>query len=210
MGPVALLLIVSGGLLLRQVVMGRVMETPGDLRELFQTALTGDFDGAWSVLSSRGTADDTVTISSGGTDSDTGSVSGTPGSGGPSNSEVLNTARGLGRAASGYTMGATGPTRYDCSGLVWKTLVQMGAYKGSRFTTATFDNVAPKFADKVSDPQVGDIANDRRARHMGIVSGPDMFYSAMNPSSGIGDAKISSFKGAGGQAFTPTYWRVRK
>lgn len=206
MGPAALLLIVTGGLLLRQVAMGRVMETPGDLRELFQTALTGDFDGAWQVLSSRGTADNTVTISSGGSDS---GVSGTPGSGGPSNSKVLNTARGLGRAASGYTMGATGPTRYDCSGLVWKALVAMGAYDGTRFTTATFDNVAPRFADKVTDAQVGDIANDRNARHMGIVSGPDMFYSAMNPGSGIGDAKISSFKGSGGRAFAPTYWRVR-
>lgn len=202
MGPVALLLIVSGSLLLRQVVMGRVMETPGDLRELLQTTLTGDFDGAWEVLSSRGSVDSTVTISSGGADSTGGA---TPGGG---SSALLDNARRLGRAAAGYRMGATGPTQYDCSGLVWKALKDMGVYNGSRFTTSTFDNVAPKFATKVSSPQVGDIANDRNGHHMGIVSGADTFYSAMNPSRGIGEAKISTFTVAGGKYFDPIYWRL--
>lgn len=211
MAPIGLLLIVIGGLLMRQIVAGRVPETMSDLRELANDAIVGDFDGVWETLTSTGTPETSVAITttsdSAGSDTDSDGGSGT-GSATASGNGLLSTAKELGSGAR-YVMGATGPNSYDCSGLVWKALQAENVYKGSRFTTATFNNVAPKFADKVSSPQVGDIANDASGRHMGIVSGKDMFYSAMNPTAGIGSAKISTFKVAGNQHFNPTYWRLK-
>lgn len=197
MAPFGLIVLVIGGLLLRQVVMGRVPETMSDLKELGTDLVTGNFDGAVSVLTSRGSGVPEVA-------GDTTTTTAVDTSGG--SSALLNEAETLGNGGS-YQTGGTGPHTYDCSGLVWKACYNLGIFTGSRFTTSTFEHVASGFASRVTTPAVGDIAVDPAGHHMGIVSGPDEFYSAMNPSAGIGFAKISTFKTANG-SFNPDYWRV--
>jgi hypothetical protein len=55
MGATGYLMILLGGLLIRQVVVGRVTETPSDIRDLFVAVITADTDSAGEVLSRRGT-----------------------------------------------------------------------------------------------------------------------------------------------------------
>jgi cell wall-associated NlpC family hydrolase len=106
----------------------------------------------------------------------------------------------LGEKAKGYRWAATGPDYYDCSGLMWRAAQGVG-YKGFRFTTSTI-GVAPGF-HKISPPAtqgpglvsatVGDLVV-WPAHHMGVITGPDRFYSARNPKAGIGESSISGFR----------------
>ena len=113
--------------------------------------------------------------------------------------ELLNAARKRGSAAKGYRWAATGPTYYDCSGLVWRAVqdIRPSLRKLPRFTTYTM-RIAPwgKYFEKLPDSaaRTGDIVLWKA--HVGIVSGPDMFYSARNPHSGIGVSRIGGFHGS--------------
>ena len=106
----------------------------------------------------------------------------------------------LGKAAKGYEFGAEGPTRYDCSGLVWRAAEKIGAYHGARFTTWTVvhDNQIKSQFKLIprAHAEVGDIvvwAQSPTHGHMGIKSGLDQFYSAESVKSGIGYGRISTF-----------------
>lgn len=114
---------------------------------------------------------------------------------------LLSTAVALGTAAGNtYQWGATGPDAYDCSGLVWTAMKQLG-YTGRRFNTATF--ALSKAGTRVATPATGDVVL-WTGHHMGIVSGTDQFYSAKSALLGIGYAKISTWS-----VMTPSYWRPR-
>lgn len=192
-----------GALLMRQVAVGRTRETASDIKGLTLAMLSGDAAQMQTVLSQRGTNADVDETSEVATSVSSTSVSA---SGSQSGATLLSTAMVLGGAAKGYVWGATGPTYYDCSGLVWQACRKLKIYNGSRFTTSTFEAIGKEFATKVSRPAVGDIVV-WPGKHMGIVSGADSYYSARSVSKGIGTATLSDdvayFAGN-----TPQYWRV--
>ena len=114
--------------------------------------------------------------------------------------QFVATARQLGNGRT-YILDTTGPNSYDCSGLVYRTLVNLGLYSGQRFSTRDFIALSSHIVSPVSSPAVGDIVLWPSA-HIGIVSGPDTFYSAYSPARGILDTSISRFSG------TPRYYRL--
>ena len=120
------------------------------------------------------------------------SGSASPGAAGGSagGSALLATMQQLGNGKP-YVWGATGPNGYDCSGLVWAAMKQLGIYTGPRFTTHTFVSALGSKVTPVSgtDGQVGDVI--LWASHIGVVDGPGTMYSALSPSNGIRSAPFS-------------------
>ena len=99
-----------------------------------------------------------------------------------------------------YVFGTEGPHTYDCSGLAWRALTYLKLYRGSRFTTYTIlHNPATRgqfVTIAATAAKVGDLvvwSENSAHGHMGIVSGPDQFYSAESPRAGIGYQRISTF-----------------
>lgn len=118
----------------------------------------------------------------------------------------------LGDKASGYVLGGTGPDTFDCSGLLWRAAVNLGIYKGVRFTSATFalQARAHRFAYRVKGhPQAGDILL-WPTHHMAISLGGDKDYAARSPSKGVGPGSYSGdvgyFRGIG--ATGPFVYRI--
>ena len=215
MPTLAWLMILGAIILVRQVLRGRATELPTDLGQLVVASLDGDTATVKRVLGLRGTdltategaPLDTTTLNaqSGGANTAPGvaPIFSTPGSGlAPwADTGLLAAAMYLGSRAKGYRFGWTGPDFYDCSGLVWRALMQTKLYNGPRFTTFNFGSV--KGFAKVTDGkyQVNDVVV-WPTHHMGIVAGADQFYSARNPRIGIGTSKISTW-GDG----TPIFYR---
>lgn len=202
MQTVAWLFIITAVVLIRQVSKGRADKLPEDLRDFMLALLSGDNSAMREVASRSGdtlTPTETATVPEGNS-----SVSGSGGSvsgGSASGIALLTEARKLGAAANHrYVWGATGPNSYDCSGLVWRALRNIGVYKGVRFTTHTFRLQSRGWAQEVTTPQAGDIV--LWTGHMGIVSGPDKMYNALSRNAGILESSISKHSG------TPTYWRI--
>lgn len=124
---------------------------------------------------------------------------------------IATAAEVLGNKAKGYRWAATGPDYYDCSGLMYRACQKVG-YKGGRFTTFTIGT--NKAFKKVGSPAAN--SHDSEARgaagindlvvwpthHMGVITGPNRFYSARNPKSGISEASISTFRSE-----APVYYR---
>lgn len=87
-----------------------------------------------------------------------------------------------------YVWGATGPSAYDCSGLVMAAANHLGVslphYSGSQYSATT----------PVSHPQPGDLVffGSGGSNHVGAYMGKDTYYSAQSPSAGIGVGKISA------------------
>lgn len=203
MSTFGLFFILAGVLLARQVVVGRAKETPGDIRDLTLAFLNADTEAMKAVLTARGENAPVTPSSEVATDDGvTGAVQGPPL---PGNNIVAQKAIQLGNAASGYRLGATGPTFYDCSGLIWKAATLVGAYDGVRFTTSSFRAIGPSWCTQVTIPNVGDIVL-WPSHHMGVMTGPDQMYSARSPSKGIGTSSISGDSGYFGSQ--PEYWRV--
>lgn len=201
MQTLGLLFIVGSLLLGRQVVVGRAKETPEDIRDITLALLSGDFDQLREILSQRGenVSPDVSSVVAGGTSGEAGitglltqTITG----------DLLATMVKLGSRAKGYVWGATGPDNYDCSGLVWAALKELGYYNGGRFTTATFTRALGNKVQQVNSPVIGDIVL-WPGKHIGVVSGPDQMYSAMSRRKGIGYTSISeSF------ADVPSYYRL--
>lgn len=202
MSTVAWIFILVAVVVMRGVAKGRVMDLPGDLRDMFIAGLRGDTDALKEVAGRTGTGL-TVEPVQAATDSpdnsDSTSVS--------SNTLIVEARKLAAAAHNKYRWGATGPDAYDCSGLVWRVCVnQLGSKRvGSRFTTATFGKAARVWTKVVSTPQVGDIVvwnRTVRSGHMGFVVGPNRMFSALSTRSGIIESPISSESG------TPIYYRV--
>lgn len=186
---------------MRQVMAGRVKETPDDLRDIAVAVVNGDFDALTSVLSQRGenvSPDVSGTVAASDTSGDTTLPTVVSGA-------LLAECVKLGSAARGYRLGATGPDYYDCSGLVWRAMKNLGMYEGPRFTTSTFVRAVGNTFSQVQSPSSGDIVL-WSGKHIGVVSGPDKMYSAMSPSSGIGYGSISGSNGYFGR--TATFYRT--
>ena len=211
MTTVAWLLLVVGGLIIRQGAVGRSSETPGDLRDLFFAIITGKWDDAKEVVDRKGgTTLEQVNDTGNRSAEAVGSAIGSAVASTAKAAALVAETRKLGDAAKGYRLGSTGPTYYDCSGLVWKACKELGYYTGPRFTTFTWPVVGPKFCTKVDTPAPGDIVVWQRGPvingHMGVVTGTDKFYAAQSsriPQPQIKEASISKVSG------TVSYWRLK-
>lgn len=201
MSTFGLLALIIGALIIRQVAVGRTLDIKSDAADFLNAVLgNGDVN---EVLARRGSAMNSAIADGGSADN-----SSDPAISNPAESNaggaLLREARRLGAAAGNrYVWGAVGPSGYDCSGLVWRAMRNLGIYTGVRFTTATFPVIMTGrgIASKVSTPAPGDIV--LWTGHMGIVSGPDRMYNAASKKSGIRESSIS---GHGG---TPSYWRIK-
>jgi len=198
--------ILVGILLLRQVFTGRVKEAPDDLRDLTLAIFSGDFNAVGDVSKRRGVGiSDSI---GGGIAGGTIDVPRDDGSGAPSSlgTSALAEMRRLGSVAKGYRYAATGPDYYDCSGLVWRALNNLGIWKGVRFSSGMFPLiVGPQLGNRVDVPIVGDIVV-WPGRHIGMVSGNGLMYSALNSHRGIVESSIAT----GVPGVTPQYWRLTK
>ena len=206
MSTIGYLLILIGILVARQVSKGRVANINEDLSDAFLAIIRGDTDALGEVLTRTGDAN-TPTVSDPGTSLGEGTfqrhIKG-------NDNGLAAAAMILGKAAKGYRWAATGPDYYDCSGLVWRAAQKVG-FTGVRFTTATigassqFQRIA---APGVQGPGIINATiNDVvcwPGHHMGVVTGPNKFYSARNPKVGIGETSISGFRDG-----TPVYYRLK-
>jgi cell wall-associated NlpC family hydrolase len=187
------ILILTAILIIRGVSKGRVRELPGDLRDTVVAGLTGDMVALKEIGTRTGDTASAATVS---LDSvEYGSGSGTL----VSEMKKLASAAGNKYVWGGESLGEGG---YDCSGLVWAALKSLGIYNGPRFTAGTFPGIAGKFSVKVTSPQVGDIV--RWPNHIGVVTGADRYYSALNTKVGMKEDAIHNHKG------TPSYYRISK
>jgi hypothetical protein len=197
----AYVLLLFGVLVGRAATKGRSFtQVPGDIGDLLVGVISADQTKVKEVLARTGTGDlappvDTPLTITAGQDALT------PATGAVYGGGLLAECVRLGSAALGYKWGATGPNYYDCSGLVWVACKNLGIYSGARFITTTFPVASRSWADKVATPAVGDVV--LWPGHMGVVSGPDAFYSAASSKIGIVYGSISGFGGK------PTYYRVR-
>ena len=185
--------VVIGGLLLRQVMVGRATDIPTDIRDLSLGFLNGDMGTVQEVFTRRGSNVPGASVS----------VVASPLAPG---TPLITAVQTLGNAAKGYRLGSTGPDYYDCSGLIWAAMKQTGIYTGARFTTRTFSQLANKNGwEKVAAPTAGDIIL-WPGEHMGIALGNNGMYSARSTSKGIGVSSVSGDSGYFG--FSPDYYRV--
>jgi hypothetical protein len=207
---IAWLFIVIGGILIRQVAVGRAEQTPQDVRDMFFGLITGNWDEVKEAFDRTGTTVQESVEDSGqrigeGIGTATGGVLSSTADG----LGLIKEMRRLGDSAKGYRWGATGPTYYDCSGLVWRALKNLKIYNGARFTTLTWPFAAIKFCTKIDSPEVGAVVVWQRAAgqgHMGVVTGPNTFYAAQSskiPQPQIKEAKISGISGK------VSYWRLK-
>ncbi len=214
--------ILAALLLLRAVTKGRVMEIGEDLSDGFLAFARGDSEALKEVLGRSGDSSEPTYA---GLDESVGSLVSVGGgiadvqahvgqAVGKSMAELADefndlafAAIVLGEKAKGYRWEGTGPTYYDCSGLIWRACRALG-YTGSRFTTASIRSNKKAFriisapgmqGPGVNAAQINDIVlwpagSGGVTGHMGVITGPDQFYSARSVRSGIGNAKISTFR----------------
>lgn len=184
------LLIATGVLLIRQGVVGRAENIGEDLRDFVDGVGSGDLSNATEVLERRAEPLQ-----------DPGSLAG----GGPDAASAADDA-GTRTAAAGtllkemarlaetvnyrYAWGASGGQGFDCSGLVWRAMKNIGMYDGPRFTTLTFSAVARSQGwPEVQSPQAGDVVN-WAGQHMGVYMSNGTMYAAKSSRSGIGTQKV--------------------
>lgn len=208
MGTLGYAVIILGALIVRQVVTGRAKETPSDLRDLFVGVLHGDYAAISAVASQRGSNVDTesagVTGSASTSPADIGADIGAGVSAfGATPLETMMKHLGTGKP---YVFGATGPNSYDCSGLAWAALRELGLYNGPRFlANGTFVSACHSFITKVPEQERGAMVL-WSGHHMGVCDGDDSMFSARSTAKGIGESTISGDSSYFG--FAPDYYRI--
>jgi cell wall-associated NlpC family hydrolase len=203
MSSIAYLLILIGVILIRQVSKGRASDLPGDLSDSFLALVRGDTSGLTAVLARTGTDNTAAEATVSGTIANTVDQAKAL----AAQNDLAKAAIELGSKAVGYGWSMDGPSRYDCSGLMYRALQKVG-YKGPRFYTATL--LSQKGMMKTLNPTYGDMVlwlpgQGGPTGHVGVITGDDQFYSARSIKSGIGYSKISTFRKS-----QPTYVRFVK
>lgn len=194
--------ILVGLIVMRQSINGRTLgNIPSDIGTMLRgaaTSLQSPTEGAKiikDVLALRGTGDSSASsVVAGSTESITitGAAQG---------SALLTEMKRLATACGNkYVWGATGPKGYDCSGLVWAAMRNMG-YTGLRFTTYNFVSQMAGKITKTTTPQGGEIV--LWPSHIGVMESPSTMFSALNPREGIMSSPISYGPKDEGN---PTFW----
>lgn len=212
MNTLAWVLIFVAILMVRAVYKGRVLNMGEDLSDAFLAVINSDTGKLKEVLSRVGDSNTAsgvdISIFQPSLDAIGKPAIGVARGAGDLINELearANTSVGLaavmlGSKAKGYRWGASGPDYYDCSGLMWAAMKLAKVYSGSRFNTASFEGqLKGTYARVSSSPEIEDIVLwplriPYATGHMGIVTGPDKFYSARSLKSGIGESTISSFR----------------
>jgi hypothetical protein len=198
MTTIGYIFILFAFLLIRAISRGRIENLPQDLGDAMTAIFTANGDALKEVANRTGGGLDTATPAEA-----TASSEGKSGLG--NGTGLLAEVKRLGSGAKGYRLGATGPTYYDCSGLVWRAMKNLNIYKGIRFTTHTFAIQSKSFATPVTSFQVGDIVLWEN-HHMGVVDSPTSCYSARSVKSGIKSGPLSVFTHE--FRVTPKYYRL--
>lgn len=200
MNTLGWLFILGAAALIHGVKNGRGIQAFTDLSDLFIKAVAFDNDGVKEVWSRSGDGNVSTTTR------ETASPAAGGSSGGTGGAALLSEVQRLGKAATGgYSQAVnkrTGPKYYDCSGLVYRALKNLG-YKVPPFSTATFKaaNAATVHATVVTAPAAGDIV--WWPGHMGVMTDTKNFYSALSTRSGIKTAPISVINRG-----KPTFYRL--
>jgi cell wall-associated NlpC family hydrolase len=209
---VAYVFLLVGALIVRQVYKGRVMNIGEDLTDAFIALTTGNTSQLTAVLTRTGDANSAPEATLGANAvGGTGAVAAAIAVGQASG--IVAAAKKRGSAAKGYRWAATGPDYYDCSGLMWRASQDCG-FTGARFTTATIQ-LSKQFQQVAAPATQGPTVAGREAatigdiivwpgHHMGVITGPNKFYSARNPRSGISEAPIEGFRPG-----NRTYYRLK-
>lgn len=193
--------ILVGLIVMRQSINGRTLSNiPSDIGTILRgaaTSLQSPTEGATiikDVLALKGT--NGVAVAAGSAQSNT-IVAAAQGS------SLLAEMKRLAAAANNrYVWGATGPNGYDCSGLVWAAMRNLG-YSGLRFTTYTFVGQMGSMVTKVDSPVGGEVA--LWPSHIGVMENANTMFSALNPKDGIMSSPLSyGPKGEG----NPTFWQI--
>lgn len=183
-----------------------VKDVTGDLGDVVTGAITGDYAQVQEVLDRRGTENDYSGATGGGTTEQIRTVdTGDARQGSDTGLKVLAEMVKLG-SGKAYVLGATGPNSYDCSGLVWRAMKNLGIYTGARFTTATWKTVAAQLgAVEVPASEPGAVA--WWPGHIGVVKSGDTYFSARSPKYGITMASLETTRKARGASKT-TFYRL--
>jgi cell wall-associated NlpC family hydrolase len=178
--------LLMGFTLVRGLTRGRgITESLGDVTDAARDAIRGDTAGVREALTRSGsTTGDAQAAAS--------SVGGPAGAGAQGTGvALLARMKALGEGKP-YRWGWAGPDGYDCSGLVWRAMKDLGIYSGPRFTTHTYAIQMRKISPRVDGPiQVGDVLVWQAPGHMGVAESPTTFYSALSRRSGIKSLPIS-------------------
>jgi hypothetical protein len=191
MDTIGWVLILVSVLVVRAVAKGRALNIPEDLGDAFQAFVDGRSDDLAEVFNRTGDTNTAVQSDPNATVPVTGIV--LSGVQKIINQNIVYWMYKYGKAAKGYKFGAAGPSYYDCSGLVYKSVQNVG-YTGPRFFTATV-TAMPGFKKVPDKAQVstGDIVL-WVGHHMGVMVGDDRFYSALNPKAGIAERNVTGFR----------------
>lgn len=213
MNTVAYLLIVLGAFMLRSASKGRTFtDGMSDIGDMLIAAISNDDAALAEVMSRQGTVVqvdsstapqiDTSEVDRGSLKTDIAdSQTGGDAMRSDSGIRVLAEMKRLGRGAV-YVYGAAGPTgQFDCSGLVWRAMVNTGVYKGPRFTTHTYVTSLGKATRQIGSPVVGCVV--LWLEHMGVCDGPGTYYSAVGKNYGIKTLPIGTNNGQ-----RPTFWEL--
>ncbi|MER8116990.1 C40 family peptidase [Streptomyces sp. NPDC094031] len=133
------------------------------------------------------TADDTSGSTGTSTGTGTGSSTGSSTATGSAAAVISFVKSQLGKA---YVSGATGPSAYDCSGLVQTAFKQVGV----SLPRVSQDQSTAGTQVSLSDLQPGDIlywGSAGSAYHVAVYVGDGMFVGAQNPSSGVSEHPLS-------------------
>ena len=101
-----------------------------------------------------------------------------------------------------YVWGATGPSTFDCSGLVMYALNKKYGIKYPHFSGAQY---AETQHISKSEAHMGDLVFWGPGHHVGVYAGGDKYFSAQSPSQGIHMNTLESVVGEG----RPMFGRVR-
>ena len=193
-------LVMLGVFFVREGLHGRNFgDALSDLKTLVTALFTFDTSAIGTALSTSAAAS-TPTAATAFTAAPSSAASGAGGT------ALLTEMHKLAASATGYRLGGTGPAYYDCSGLVWRAMTNLGIYTGSRFVVSSFASALGSKVTVTNAPQVGDVVtwvNGSRA-HMGVVDGQGTFFSALNPRQGIVTIPITSLTGEG----SPKFYRI--
>ena len=182
MSTIGWVLILGALFLIRGLSQGRgVQEAWTDAADVFTAIARGDTNALTNVLARKGSTTG---------DAQTQAVGNTANTRTPVSGNLLNKMKELG-GGKPYVFGATGPDSYDCSGLTWRAMKQLGIYNGPRFTTHTFAIQLRKKVQRVQTIQTGDILVWTAPGHMGIAESQSTFFSALSKRSGIRSLPIN-------------------
>jgi cell wall-associated NlpC family hydrolase len=148
-----------------------------------RTVLTASADTGTTTLGDSGTGTGAGTGTSTGTSTDTGTSTAT----GSAAAVVSFVKSQVGKA---YVSGATGPSAYDCSGLVQTAFKQIGV----SLPRVSQDQSTAGTQVSLSNLQPGDIlywGGAGSAYHVAVYVGDGMFVGAQNPSTGVVERPLS-------------------